>query len=1327
MTCLISCLNNLATLCLTLWLLTSTAWAQQTPDTPPLDESKVEVRVAVPQADKSAPLMATTAVVTWSVTAGGGKGDLNYVFSLSRNGAAAQVVQTGKAARWTWKPQQAGDYRVQVSVNDTHGNQAASDWSSAFRIEPILNIDAPSANQTSPQAAKTISIDWSAQASGGVGDKTYRFELWRNGDASQVVQTGPTSAWTWQPQQAGDYRLRVTVSDALGNQASSDWSQLFHIEPPLTITSLAADVPAPQAAQSAAIPWTIAAEGGVGAKTYRFELSSNGEAMQTMQSGSPATWAWRPETAGDYWLRVTVSDSLGNQVSLRSPESFRIEPPLQVEIPTADRQTPQAAQTQPIIWTSQASGGVGAKTLDFELASAGSQGWQVQSGPEASWAWYPSVAGDYRVRAIAVDSLGNRKESAWSEEFRIEPPLSVDLPRPGIPGPQMLGTITTPWNIEASGGVGELNYEFSWRRNGLAASIIPSGVMPSWVWTPAEPGEYQVQVKVSDSLGNQVTSPWSEPYLVAPPLAIDTPRTRTKFPQAAQTIEIPWSVQASGGVEPRRYEFELSRSGEETPKTFQSDTPAWDWQPDSEGDYRLRVIAIDAVGNRKESDWSDSVRIEPPLHIESLATDLASPQTARTVPIIWKALGSGGVGELRYAFELAHNDAPPRIIQSGKETSWTWQPQEEGDYRVRVTISDALANQLQSDWSESFRIEPPLNIAALNVDHTAPQAAQTVPIVWDVAASGGVGELTYAFELARNDEEPSQEQVGATANWTWQPENEGNYRVRVTISDALGNQLPSAWSKPFRIEPPLVIEIPEPSNPAEQYLIQSKIDWSVKASGGVGKKTYTFILEQKDAETQTVQETISSSWLWRPEGSGLFRLRALVTDALGNQKQSPWTGWKEIVLPLSFGSLTPDHSAPQAALQQTIRWSAATSGGLGTVAYEFRTMKNGREMLEQSGSESEWDWSPRKPGKYRIKVIARDAENHSVESDWSAEFQITPAIDRETVIAVLPVENLSSVKAPLREIGQLMAESLERRGYRLLPQDVLDNFMKTHRMRYTGGISSELALALAEETGAEAVFITSLESFQESKPPKLALTCRVVLTGQTPQIVWMDSIGSSGDDTPGLLSLGRIADSGKLTANVVQDLLNLLDNYVAGQPDRRIDARRKLAPREDFRAEDFDPNDHYSVAVVPFLNKYARKNAGFIVPLHFVRLLNQYENIRVIEPGLVREQLLKYRLIMPAGPSLAVSDVLASPTYLAADLVLSGHVFDYQDLWGTAKVDFSTQIFDGQQREVIWWSRSSATGDDGVLFFDVGRILSAHNLLEGMAANITDQLLDDNR
>lgn len=410
-------------------------------------------------------------------------------------------------------------------------------------------------------------------------------------------------------------------------------------------------------------------------------------------------------------------------------------------------------------------------------------------------------------------------------------------------------------------------------------------------------------------------------------------------------------------------------------------------------------------------------------------------------------------------------------------------------------------------------------------------------------------------------------------------------------------------------------------------------------------------------------------------------------------------------------------ASPQPANSGEIVWQAQVTGGTPPLNYEYRLLVDKREMIVQTGEESRWRWLPRNSGNFLISVRVKDAKGYSAVSDWVG-YRINPVINRNSLIAFFPLENISGVKAPLADISSKYRDLLKNEGFRLLSEERLENFMYRHRVRYTGGIGSELAHALRDEEGVEAVFITSLESFDEAIPPKLALTSRLVLCRDVPEIVWIEGVGLTGEDTPGLLGLKRIEKYGALQEKALGMMLTSIQKYLAGERSSFAAKLEKIMPRDYYLATEFVAADHYKIAVVPFLNRYARRNAGFVVPLHFVTLLNSYENLEVIEPGLVREQLLKYRLIMQAGPSLAVADVLASDSSLSADLILSGYVFDYQDQLGTPKIDFSTRLFSGPKRKIVWWSRSSAAGDDGVYFFDVGRYRSTHVMLQEMVQAI---------
>ena len=448
--------------------------------------------------------------------------------------------------------------------------------------------------------------------------------------------------------------------------------------------------------------------------------------------------------------------------------------------------------------------------------------------------------------------------------------------------------------------------------------------------------------------------------------------------------------------------------------------------------------------------------------------------------------------------------------------------------------------------------------------------------------------------------------------------------------------------------------------------------------------------------------------------------------------------------PLTFVSLRSDKIGPLSAHQQsTIRWTATVTGGAGEIIYEFRMRKDGALTVEQQSTSSEWEWKPRTEGTYQVQVVVTDGNGFKLASGWSPEYVIPPPIDEKTLVALLPVENLSSVKAPLREISQALAIRLQHLGFRLLEPAVLEEFMRKYRIRYTGGVNSAIAQALFEETGTEAIFITSLEEYKDADPPRISLITRLVLSGPQPRILWIDSCGLTGDDSPGLLGLGRIKDSQQLIVKAIGQLIDSLDVWLSpvdpgNDLSKQISAavfqrefpgqtppadngagateqvQDKYLPHMFYRSQVLDPQKKYTVAVVPFLNLSTRRKAGLVLTLHFVKQMFRLGNFTVIEPGLVRNELLKYRAVMAAGPSLAIHDLLTDESSLNVDLVLSGRVFDYQGTVGTAKVDFSAQMTEKQSREIVFIARNYGAGDDGVYFYDLGRVRSAHDLTEKM-------------
>jgi TolB-like protein len=304
-------------------------------------------------------------------------------------------------------------------------------------------------------------------------------------------------------------------------------------------------------------------------------------------------------------------------------------------------------------------------------------------------------------------------------------------------------------------------------------------------------------------------------------------------------------------------------------------------------------------------------------------------------------------------------------------------------------------------------------------------------------------------------------------------------------------------------------------------------------------------------------------------------------------------------------------------------------------------------------------------------------------------------------IALFPAENMSASAVPVRGIDAQIARALAAAGLEVVTGDLVERFLERHRLRYTGGIDSPSAAAARDELGVEGVLLTSVQVYGAEAVPRLALTMRVVSASEEAKIVWIDGAARTGDDAPGLLGLGLIQKYADLEQRELKRLATSLVNTLAGNgratpcPDER-----RFRPRIAFRSPRFDPSREYSVAVLPFVNQSTRRRAGDVIALEFTRQLAAVPRLHVLEPGVIRERLIRNRVVMEGGISVDVARLMLDS--LHADLVLAGYVRDLGE--GAGAVDFTVLALEREHGTVVWESTSHASGTDGVWFFGQGKI-----------------------
>ena len=90
----------------------------------------------------------------------------------------------------------------------------------------------------------------------------------------------------------------------------------------------------------------------------------------------------------------------------------------------------------------------------------------------------------------------------------------------------------------------------------------------------------------------------------------------------------------------------------------------------------------------------------------------------------------------------------------------------------------------------------------------------------------------------------------------------------------------------------------------------------------------------------------------------------------------------------------------------------------------------------------------------------------------AGQAQPSPAADRPTLLAILPVDNMTGRTLDGTPIAAAWRAALTARGVPLLDENRLRALMDAHRVRYTGGLASDLAAAFRGDSSGHTAWPT---------------------------------------------------------------------------------------------------------------------------------------------------------------------------------------------------------------------------------------------------------------
>ena len=244
---------------------------------------------------------------------------------------------------------------------------------------------------------------WMAEASGGCLPYTYAFVLMQNGNIL-AENRGESNLFLHVFEQAGDYRLCLTVTDAAGTEAHAEMDVSVSLHP-VEIESVGCSAAVFHAGEE--IVWTVSALGGLQQYDYTFILRKDQQVICACEAQESASFAYVFEQAGEYRLELFVCDGEFS-CSERYVSDFTVLNPV---LSLQGIEAPEGVRVgESICWTAHPFGGEAPIQYAFTLFREDELILAGDFGESASFSFIPDREGNYSVLVKARDSIGQETE-----------------------------------------------------------------------------------------------------------------------------------------------------------------------------------------------------------------------------------------------------------------------------------------------------------------------------------------------------------------------------------------------------------------------------------------------------------------------------------------------------------------------------------------------------------------------------------------------------------------------------------------------------------------------------------------------------------------------------------------------------------------------------------------------------------------------------------------------------------------------------------------------------------------------------------------------------
>lgn len=608
------------------------------------------------------------------------------------------------------------------------------------------------------------------------------------------------------------------------------------------------------------------------------------------------------------------------------------------------------------------------------------------SSTSGNYTFTPTDNGEYTVRLTVTDDDGG--ETVASRSVTITNVAPTGTISATVPDPFVEGTTVNFSSTTSDAGSGD-THTYLWlvEKNGSAWSI-PNGVIrnqQTFAFTPTDNGSYIVSLVITDDDGGQYVATSSSMNVLngAPTVAI----VRTdgiSNPDEGDILSFNATASDVGDDDSLTYQWMITRDNVLWYTGTVGNDTSFSFEPTDNGVYAITVTVVD---DDTDSTTSNTVsvtvgNVAPTATLSGPEEDLVE---GTLLHLSVAAADAGDEDVLTYLWSVTKNGSNYSLAGvTVDEANFAFRPSDEGDYVVTVVVQDDDGDSVTRTSSTLSVTNAAPTVSILGTPSSANEG-DALPFTLNVSDPGSTDTLSYSWSVLRDGDPFSLEPgtVTTNANFTFTPTDNGDYVVRVTVTDN-DSASTNAQTASFAVAnvAPLGTVDGEPNSNIDEG---DTVSVSASPTDAGSEDTFTYLWSvEKDSQSFTLAGNINrtgSSFSFVPNDNGTYTVSVLITDDDGGQYVATSDAFTaDNVAPTA--SIT---GAPGGAINEGDLVSLGTTvsdvGAADTHSYAWSVTKDGNPYTLANGTvtnASNFNFVPGDNGTYVVSVVVTDDDNGSV-------------------------------------------------------------------------------------------------------------------------------------------------------------------------------------------------------------------------------------------------------------------------------------------------------------------------------------------------------------